>query len=1408
MRKKLLMTFLLALVGLTTTMRASELIVYEGKTVSEKVPAYTSFFETFTKSQFVVPATELAYMNGGSITSLTFYTQNTNIPYTTVSSADVFLKEVDYTSISAFEAKESGTVVYSDYFDIVSTDDGGQMTITFTTPYTYHGGNLLIGIENTENNGYKRIYFYGKEVMGASVSGYNENSLDNVSPSRTNFIPKTTFTYTGGTPLIARTTDFVYTLTPGNGTTTILSWKENGTATQWQICLNGDETDLITADSNPYTLTGLIPEAVYTANVRALDGEVFSQWSDTITFQPTFKTVIGSGTSTYSYLPTSSDPYNLTQQIYTAAEIGKKGRIYSIDFYNNGTEASRNLDIYLVPTDTTAFASFNDWKAVTSEDLVFSGEVTMASGAWTTILFDTPYDYDGTSNLVLCVDDNTGMHTGTMSFLSFDVPASRMAICPLTHGTDFDPTNYSASGMCPIKKNQIRLVIDDSIIPQCVNATDVSPNSARIIWRGFATDGYEVRYVSQYGGIENTWLQYDNDTLVKTIGQSTSKTWTWGVRYPSNMVTGKKLSKVGLYINPNITGDITVKVYSGGENEPGTLRKNITVSIPQTTGYGTFTFPTPINIYSGEDLWITVTATGTYVMSVCNSTEPNNNWIMRDDGVWGHANDILTNYEGYGWMIRGYMEGTPPRDANGEGIDWTTFVTSDNCKELTDLDLTTKYYYQVRANYGENGFSDWSPLASFTTLDNNPLVRDLSITPMETSAKFSWRGYSDSYKVMYKEIPKDDYFYEDFESVPDEELPDGWDVIDSDGDRFIWYGAPYDEYIESGAPSLFGNKYLCSVGQGNKAIDNWLISPQLDLQGTLSVWICTPYYDFEYDYFAIYLSTTGKEVSDFNVVLVGKTMANKVFTEYTADLSSYVGQRGYIAIRHFNSEPSRLLIVDNFGLLSKKTEWKSLTTSDNSIIVTGLTKKTKYEYKIFGIQNGEENKGTPLATFTTLNSVLGVTFNSAQDNTSRLNAYKGRTIKATMNGLQLQTDGSWQTLCLPFGLTDTQIASSPLAGYTIMKLDVEDYNGTLYDTYTNDDFTGIDYYATPTSTYHKENLVLYLKSVSEMEAGKPYLVRNPNVTGLDGLTYTATAGSGGYKDQEHDGLVDANANGYNKKWCCNGDYKVNGVWFCEFTTSEPVNVTGYILTTGDDTQKNPGRNPKVWTLKAKRNASDEWVFIDSRNTGANPSDALPEANATEVTYNLADGNKGAYQYFRYEVSENVSTGTMQLYELKLMGTIATPSIENPVFMDVHLLSSSPEIITSMDNNVAFQGAYAPVNIQGNDFRTPFFLPDGRLDYLHADTTLNAFHAHLWTAAAPSYRVSYNGDWVTGTLYATPLGDVNIDGYVDYADVEKLIKIILGRLGRFDYNKTQADINESGNISISDVTKLLNIIIQR
>ena len=103
--------------------------------------------------------------------------------------------------------------------------------------------------------------------------------------------------------------------------------------------------------------------------------------------------------------------YCMTQQLYTATEIGRAGTIYSITFKGWWFSATRNVDIYMVHTNKTSFLNSKDWVPVTTADRVYSGAFAFP-GSEITIDLQVPFQYNGTDNLVLVVDDNTGIALG------------------------------------------------------------------------------------------------------------------------------------------------------------------------------------------------------------------------------------------------------------------------------------------------------------------------------------------------------------------------------------------------------------------------------------------------------------------------------------------------------------------------------------------------------------------------------------------------------------------------------------------------------------------------------------------------------------------------------------------------------------------------------------------------------------------------------------------------------------------------------------------------------------------------------------------------------------------------------------------------------------------------------------
>ena len=143
-----------------------------------------------------MPASELAAMKGGDINTMKFYLCTKASDSWGNALYRVFLKEVDFTSFASpndsYQGTDGATIVYEGALD--GTKD--VMTISFTTPYFYKGGNLLIGIYEYIKGSYKKASFYGEIVDGASIQGHNGSSLDAVSVNQRNFLPKTTFWYT------------------------------------------------------------------------------------------------------------------------------------------------------------------------------------------------------------------------------------------------------------------------------------------------------------------------------------------------------------------------------------------------------------------------------------------------------------------------------------------------------------------------------------------------------------------------------------------------------------------------------------------------------------------------------------------------------------------------------------------------------------------------------------------------------------------------------------------------------------------------------------------------------------------------------------------------------------------------------------------------------------------------------------------------------------------------------------------------------------------------------------------------------------------------------------------------------------------------------------------------------------
>ncbi len=196
MKKKVFSLMMMLLLAVTGFVRAQELTVHDATSTNSYVPFYGLWVDDYTRSEMIYPATELVTMAGADINGLTFYKSSTSTSSWGSASFQVYLKEVDNTTLDAYIGMTGATIVYEGGID--ATGGEIQLTINFTTPYHYNGGNLLVGIYETATGEYSSAYWYGETVTGASASGYSSSNPANATFNQRSFLPKTTFAYTGG----------------------------------------------------------------------------------------------------------------------------------------------------------------------------------------------------------------------------------------------------------------------------------------------------------------------------------------------------------------------------------------------------------------------------------------------------------------------------------------------------------------------------------------------------------------------------------------------------------------------------------------------------------------------------------------------------------------------------------------------------------------------------------------------------------------------------------------------------------------------------------------------------------------------------------------------------------------------------------------------------------------------------------------------------------------------------------------------------------------------------------------------------------------------------------------------------------------------------------------------------------
>ena len=505
-------------------------------------------------------------------------------------------------------------------------------------------------------------------------------------------------------------------------TTAKLSWTENGTATAWQICLNGDEEHLIDADSNPFVLDeGLTAATSYTVKVRAncggIDGE--SGWSNTVSFKTECEVTDALGysenfdsyevASNYTAPSTRVLP-NCWSAINTTTDYGYDAfpSIYYYEYTNYANSTPNCLKFY-------SYYYYDDWYdyeyndpqpqyAILPEMRGLAGtQVTLNARGYntsSTFKIGTMSDPTDASTFTM-IKEQTGLTTSYQEFeylIPADCQDSYLAIM-------IDAANSS--------REYNGVYIDDIVIaaaPTCLKPTDLectatTTTTATFSWTNGAAD--QTAWQICLNGDETNLFDADSNPFTLEEGLTASTSYT---------------VKVRAYCDDDDQSDWSNEVSFATECEPYT----ITADAPYTQD-----FENPVVTTTYNQIGEMPVCWDNYPVDVKASAK-----ILTEDDDYNYAESGQVLYF-YG---SGYNYAALPEFTNALNTLQISFKYATESSSYGTL--TLGYITDEDVNYNsftaiEGGTFDASSASDDTFVDVDPI--DLSALPANaTRLVFRW----------------------------------------------------------------------------------------------------------------------------------------------------------------------------------------------------------------------------------------------------------------------------------------------------------------------------------------------------------------------------------------------------------------------------------------------------------------------------------------------------------------------------------------------------------------------------------------------------------------------------------------------------------------------------------------------